>query len=176
MSKEVKAALIGGVFAIVAAIIAGLFALHSTASVQSNTYPTSQPISSTSAPIQSNSSASSPLVATQAVQTTYPDIRGTYYGQEQDSAGSSGSFTLDITQQNQQSFQGTLTGTSGILSGITPINGTVNPNGDIQFTITGSDANNNQITETYMGTAQSGGGWNGTVSVSNGGQRTWNAK
>jgi hypothetical protein len=176
MSKEMKAALVGGFFAIVAAIIGGLFVIHNTASVQSNNSQSSQTISSTSTTIQSNSSANFPPVATQAAQPTYPDIRGTYSGQEQNSStGSSGSFTLTITQQNQQSFQGTLTGTSVTLSGSSPINGTVDQNGDIQFTMTALDNNNNQMTETYTGFAQSGGGWNGTYSVSNGYQGTWYA-
>lgn len=179
MSKETKIALIGAAATVLAAIISGIFLLHSTASGQPNASSTSSLVSSTSALTQSNSSATFPPVATQAAQTTYPDIRGTYSGQEQDPVtGSSGSFTLDITQQSQQSFQGTLTGTLGMLSGSSPINnGTVNPNGDIQFTITGLDANNNQMTETYTGTAQGGGGWNGTVSINNGAaQRTWYAK
>lgn len=113
MSKETKIALIGAAATVLAAIITGIFYLHSTASGQSNASSTSPLVSSTSALTQSNSSATFPPVATQAAQPTYPDIRGTYYGQVQDPSGSSGSFTLDITQQNQQSFQGTITGTSG---------------------------------------------------------------
>jgi hypothetical protein len=184
MSKEVKAALIGGVFAIVAAIIAGLFALHSTASVQSNASPTSPIASSTSTLTQPNQSATFPLVATQPAQSTYPDIRGTYDLMSQNTVTRySVSVNFVITQQNQQNFQGALS--KDYQS--TPINGIVDQNGDIQFTDVETDTADhlatdveadtagNQVTITFTGTAQSGGSWQGTWSASDSSQGTWSA-
>src|SRR5260221_7323795 len=99
-------ALIVAVFGpLLVAILPGIFANnHSTPT------PTPSLVSSTSAPTPSNSSTTFPPVATQAAQPTYSDIRGTYslYYYYQNSGTSFGA-TLQITQQNQQNFQGTLT-------------------------------------------------------------------
>ncbi len=175
MSKETKIAIIGGIFgilaAVIGAVIGGIFLLRSTAPVQSNATPTPSLVSSTSAPTQSNSSTTFPPVATQAAQPTYSDIRGTYslYYYYQNSGTSFGA-TLQITQQNQQNFQGTLTNSTASF----PINrGTVYQNGGIGFVIIESDSAGNQITITYTGTGEAGTGWQGTWSGSNGTQGTW---
>ena len=77
-----------------------------------------------------------------------------------------------ITQQNQQSFQGVLSKDNQS----TPVNnGTVDQNGDSQFTVTEADTSGNQVTVTYTGTAQSSGGWQGTWSATDGSQGTWSA-
>jgi hypothetical protein len=173
MSKETKIAIIGGIFgilaAVIGAVIGGIFLLRGTAPVQSNATPTPSLVSSTSAPTQSNSSTTFPPVATQTAQPTYSDIRGTYSLYYQNSGTSFGA-TLQITQQNQQNFQGTLTNSTASF----PINrGTVYQNGDIRFVIIESDSAGNQITITYTGTGEAGTGWHGTWSGSNGTQGTW---
>src|SRR6266581_3222170 len=98
-------------------------------------------------------------------------IGGTYslYYYYQNSGTSFGA-TLQITQQNQQNFQGTLTNSTASF----PINrGTVYQNGGIGFVIIESDSAGNQITITYTGTGEAGTGWQGTWSGSNGTQGTW---
>jgi len=102
---------------------------------------------------------------------TYSDIRGTYSLYYQRSGtGTIFGATLQITQQNQQNFQGTLTNSTARF----PINnGTVYQNGDIRFVIIESDSAGNQITITYTGTGEAGTGWQGTWSGSNGTQGTW---
>lgn len=165
-----KAAIVGGIFAIVAALIPVLIALHSTASSQSNTSSNSPQISSTSAPVQSNSSTTFPPVSTQPAQSTYPDVRGTYSITLQSIlTGLSVSWTLTITQQNQGNFQGSISNNGGS----NPITGTVDRNGNIQFTGYGTDSSGNQETLTFTGTVQSGGGWRGTYSANFGDEGTW---
>lgn len=82
--------------------------------------------------------------------------------------------TLDITQQNQQRFEGTCT-TVDSLFGTTTFtleHNTVDRSGNIQFALTGT--NLAAITMiTFIGTSQSGGGWKGTFSDTNGNQGTW---
>lgn len=110
-------------------------------------------------------------------QSPYPHIQGTYSGGATDYANYPllYVFTLAITQQNQQSFQGTYAESFPADSYYSSNNGTVDQNGTIQFTITGSDSNGNQVTITYTGTAQSSGGLHGTWSNSNGVKGTWDA-
>jgi hypothetical protein len=169
MSKEMKIALISAAATILAAIITGIFLLRSTAPVPSNATPTPSLVSSTPAPTQSNSSTPFPPVATQTAQPTYSDIRGTYSLYYQNSGTSFGA-TFQITQQNQQNFQGTLTNSTASF----PINnGTVYQNGDIRFVIIESDSAGNQITITYTGAGEAGTGWQGTWSGINGTQGTW---
>jgi hypothetical protein len=82
--------------------------------------------------------------------------------------------TLDITRQNQQDFGGTCT----LGSNSFPIqNGTVDTSGNIQFSINATDAaNGNHVIVTFTGTAQSGGGWQGSSSDTDNNQGTWSVK
>ncbi len=94
---------------------------------------------------------------------TSPNIQGTYSGETTASGSSSSNqMTLDITQQNQQDFGGTCTLESGFPYPIQ--NGTVDTSGNIQFSINLTDANGNNVTVAFTGTAQSGGGWKGSFS------------
>jgi len=138
-----------GLIVLVVVGVIGLAATHISP-------PTPQPPSPTSVP-------------------TPPNIQGSYSGETTASGSSSSNqMTLDITQQNQQDFGGTFTlGSTGV-----PIqSGTVDTSGNIQFSINlGSDANGNNVTVTFTGTAQSGGGWKGSFSdPSQTHQGTWYA-
>lgn len=103
----------------------------------------------------------------------FPDIRGSYTGSTQGTCGSSYNVALNITQQSQGSFQGTFTGWGG--SSLLD-NSTVDTSGNIQFSINARDAANNNIIVTFNGTAQSGGGWQGTFTDTEGGSGTWSVQ
>ncbi len=83
--------------------------------------------------------------------------------------------TLDITQQNQQRFEGTCTTVDSLFGTNTFIleHGTVDRIGNIQFTLTGTNLAGSTLIRTFIGTSQSGGGWQGTFSDSGGNQGTW---
>jgi serine/threonine protein kinase len=116
--------------------------------------------------------------------TSPPNIQGTYSGETTASGSSSSNqMTLDITQQNhslsstRDDFGGTFTFTTGSNTPVSIQNGTVDTSGNIQFSIIGTDANGNDVTVTFNGTAQSGGGWQGSFSdPSQTYQGTWSAK
>ena len=163
MSKEMKIALIGAAAIVLAAIISGIFLLRSTAPGPTPTVNQATPTPTTD---QVQGATPPP---TQTAQPTYSDIRGTYslYYQRSGTGPIFGA-TLQITQQNHQNFQGSLT--NSISSPIN--NGTVDQNRNIWFTVIESDSGN-QITVTYTGAAQFDGSWRGTWSGSNGTQGTW---
>ena len=125
--------------------------------------------SSPSAPSVPDSIPTSPPTTP---QPSYPNIQGTYSGSYQSSTSSSSTaMALDITQQNQQNFGGTCSLGS---SNFSIQNGTVDTSGDIQFSIAAVDnANGNPVTVSFTGTAQSGGGWQGSSSDTDGNQGTW---
>lgn len=106
----------------------------------------------------------------------YPDIQGIYSGSFQFSTGGIPTqMTLDITQQNQQRFEGTCTTVNSLFgtNTFTLEHGTVDRNGSIQFTVTGTNLAGDTLVRTFMGTTQSGGGWQGTFSDTGGNQGTW---
>ena len=146
--------IIGLIVVVVLAVI-GLAATHNS--------PTPLPPSPTPVPTLTITLPPSP-----------PNIQGTYSGETTASGSSSSNqMTLDITQQNQQDFGGTFTlGSTSV-----PIqSGTVDTSGKIQFSINTTDsANGNNVTVTFNGTAQSGGGWQGSWSNTNNNQGTWSA-
>jgi hypothetical protein len=85
--------------------------------------------------------------------------------------------TLDITQQNQQRFEGTCTMVNSLLGTniFTLEHNAVDRSGNIQFTLTGTNSNGDTIIRTFRGNSQSSGGWKGTFSDSNGNEGTWSA-
>jgi len=111
------------------------------------------------------------------IPPTPPSIQGIYSGSYQLPGSSSPILlTLDINQQNHHLFstQDNFGGTCTQGSTDFPIqNGTVDTNGNIQFSITGMDANGNNVTRTFTGTAQSGGGWQGNFSDTDNNQGPW---
>lgn len=106
----------------------------------------------------------------------YPILQGTYLGNFQFSTDSQlTQMTLDITRQNQQKFEGTCTTISSLFgtNTFTLERGTVDRSGNIQFTIVGTDFAGNTLVRTFTGTPQSGGGWEGTFSDTDGNRGTW---
>jgi serine/threonine protein kinase len=106
----------------------------------------------------------------------YPNIQGTYSGSFQFSTGGTPTqMTLLITQQNQQRFEGTCTTVDSLFgtNTFTLEHGTVDRNGNIQFTFTGTNLAGTTLIRTFIGTSQSGGGWQGTFSDTGGNQGTW---
>jgi hypothetical protein len=106
----------------------------------------------------------------------YPMLQGTYLGNFQFSTDSQlTQMTLDITRQNQQKFEGTCTTINSLFgtNTFTLERGTVDRSGNIQFTIVGTDFAGNTLVRTFTGTPQSGGGWEGTFSDTDGNRGTW---
>jgi eukaryotic-like serine/threonine-protein kinase len=110
---------------------------------------------------------------TQSAQPNFPNIQGSYSGSYQFSTDSSSSpMLLNITSQSQQNFGGTcsLNGTAFPI-----VSGTVDTSGNITFTINAVDTSGTNVAVTFMGNAQSSGGWQGTFSVTNNTSGMWSA-
>ena len=102
--------------------------------------------------------------------------QGTYFGNLQFSGDSQVTqMTLDITQQNQQRFEGTCTTINSLFgtNTFTLEHGTVDRGGNIQFTIVGTNFSGNTLIRMFTGTSESGGGWEGTFSDTGGNRGTW---
>jgi serine/threonine protein kinase len=150
--------------------------VQATATAQAFDQANQQTQAALNAQATQNALATANAQATQTAQAAFPNVIGSYSGTYQDSTASSSSpMSLTISQQNQQSWTGscTLQGTNGSPSNFTISNGMVDQNGNITFSVSGTDANGNSVTVTFTSTQPGATGWTGTYTITNGSSGTW---